>query len=292
MYKLQKLVLGTAQFGSHYGIANTTGQISDQDIASIFELADAHKINTIDTAIGYGNSEERLGKHNLSSYNVISKLPRVPESCTDVFTWVRESTIQSLTRLNVPKLDGLLVHHCDELMKPYGDELYKGLISVREDGLVNKIGTSIYAPDDLNSLIPKYKFQIIQSPLNIFDTRIISSNWAKRLCESGTELHVRSIFLQGLLLMPGNKRPGKFNEWSSLWKIYEQWLSDSAITPLEATINHAFSFEEVSKVLVGVDSLAQLKEIVSTRILDLFHCPETLQTSDQRLINPSKWATL
>lgn len=293
MISKEKLVLGTVQFGLNYGIANNTGKIKESEVKDILDLANAERITTLDTAIGYGTSEECLGDFEIENrFNVISKLPKVPEDCSDVFQWAKDSALSSLKRLNVNKLDGLLIHHCDELTKSYGKDLYNGLLYMKESGLVNKIGISIYAPIDLDLLVPKFDFDIIQSPLNIIDSRIITSGWADRLTEMGIELHVRSIFLQGLLLMPPQRRPNFFKEYTNICTDYDHWLSEMNVSPLAACMNYAFSFDQVNKILIGIDSLNQFQEILSIQSIKEFNFPTTLQSNDDKLINPSKWATL
>ena len=108
----------------------------------------------------------------------------------------------------------------------------------------------------------------------------------------GIEVHARSIFLQGLLLMTDDRRPSQFSRWNSLWGVWHQWLNDNNITALEATIRYASSIPEISKILVGVDTKTQLQDIVQATKGDLPVVPKDLFTNDSDLLNPVNWAKL
>lgn len=233
---MNRLALGTVQFGLPYGVANQQGQVSLEEARAILEHAQAAGLDTLDTAIAYGNCEERLGEIGVSQWQVISKLPAIPEGCIDVAAWTRECVAASLRRLGIDQLRGLLLHRPEQLLAPQGDALYFALTHLKNDGLVQKIGVSIYGSEELNALNAKFRFDIVQAPLNLFDRRLIDSGWLARLSQQGTEVHVRSVFLQGLLLMQPAGRPEKFNRWQPLWDRWQQWLADTKLTPLQACL--------------------------------------------------------
>lgn len=287
-----KLALGTVQFGLGYGIANKQGQVSREDARSILDCAKTGGMDTLDTAIAYGDSERRLGEIGISDWQVVSKLPAVPEACSDVSQWVADALRNSLQRLKIKSLHGLLLHKPQQLLDKDGDKLYRALQQLKHDGLVRKIGVSIYEPAELDALCSRYQFDIVQAPFNIMDRRLIDSGWLSRLAERGVELHARSVFLQGLLLMTPSDRPGKFNRWASLWSSLESWLTHSRLTPLQACLRYAVSFSEINKVVIGVDSLNQLKEILQATAGPMPQVPKELQTRDIDLLNPARWAAL
>jgi hypothetical protein len=121
---------------------------------------------------------------------------------------------------------------------------------------------------------------------------MIDSGMLAKLCSSNIEVHARSVFLQGLLLMSEKNRPDKFKRWSGLWKIWHEWLNDNQITALEVTIRHAISIPEISRVLVGVDTADQLEEIVIATLGVLPGIPTEMYTNDADLLNPSNWGKL
>ncbi len=285
-----RLALGTAQFGLPYGVANQVGQVRGAKAGSILDLAWSAGIDTLDTAIAYGESEQRLGDAGVGQWRVISKLPAVPEGCTGVANWVRESIQGSLQRLQIPRLYGLLLHCPEQLLGPQGVELHRTLVALREQGKVEKIGVSIYGPDELDALWPRYRLDLVQAPFNILDRRLATSGWLTRLHQAGAEVHVRSVFLQGLLLMDAVDRPAKFNRWQPLWGEWHRWLDGQALTPLQACLGFAYSQAEIDRVVVGVDSLKQLQEILVGVKGPAVEPPTVLMSGDLDLINPSRWS--
>jgi aryl-alcohol dehydrogenase-like predicted oxidoreductase len=287
-----KLALGTVQFGLTYGVANQRGQVPLADARDILQVAKASGMDTLDTAIGYGDSETRLGTIGVQEWRVVSKLGSVPEECDDIPRWATTAVRASLQRLGVSRLYGLLLHRPGQLLEPDGWRLFRALEQLREDGLVGKIGVSVYDPQQLDALCGAFRFDLVQAPLNILDRRLITSGWLSRLAALGTELHVRSVFLQGLLLMPADQRPSKFERWASLWAAYDAWLSETGLTPLQACLRDALSFPEVSKIIVGVDSPDHLMEILRSVEGGASPVPGALAAADPVLVNPSRWETL
>lgn len=287
-----KLALGTVQFGLDYGIANQRGQVCQDEARLILSHAKAHGISTLDTAINYGNSEQRLGEIGVAGWQVISKLPALPDHCQDVEAWVRSEVQASLERLRIPSLRGLLLHRPEQLLGKQGEKIHRALLALKQQGLVEKIGVSIYDPVELDSLTQYCHIELVQAPFNIFDRRLITSGWLDRLTKMNIELHTRSVFLQGLLLMPNTKRPDKFNRWQPLWQRWEQWLAETGLTPLQACLRDALAQTGIARVIVGVDSLAQIKEILLAAEGQAPELPEALQSNDIDLINPAHWKNL
>ena len=287
-----RLILGTAQFGLDYGIGNQAGQTSLSEATSILETAHAHGMRVLDTAAAYGDSERRLGAIGLESWGVISKLPLLPDEVVNIRQWVKESAEASLLRLKVPRLHGLLLHRPEQLLGSRGAALYAALLELKEINLTHRIGISIYDPGELDQLCKRYRFDIVQCPFNLIDRRLIDSGWLYRLRDLGTELHVRSVFLQGLLLLSPAARPAKFSRWEDLWSNWQRWLEQSAMTALQACLNYALSFPEIGNVVLGVDKKSQLQEIIGIIGLGTPVVPKYLQCTDPRLINPSYWNDL
>jgi aryl-alcohol dehydrogenase-like predicted oxidoreductase len=289
------LALGTVQFGQSYGIANSDARVSLDTAREILSVAFSIGIDTIDTAVAYGDSESRLGTIGVADWDVITKLPTVPRESVDVRRWVDEQVRASLRRLRLSCLRGVLVHNSGELASEHGDELYQSMHEVKASGLVEKIGVSIYDARELDLLTSRYDLDIVQAPLNVFDRRIVESGWLSRLSDSGTEVHVRSVFLQGLLLMAEARRPAKFARWSNLWTIWDAWLRDHDISALDACIAFVMAHAGVRRIVVGVDSVAQLREIrvaADAAATAAIVAPVTLRSDDVNLINPSRWSDL
>jgi len=166
------------------------------------------------------------------------------------------------------------------------------LLMLKDQNKVEKIGVSIYSPKELDELWPDYKIDIIQAPFNVLDRRLATSGWLARLYQAGTEIHIRSVLLQGLLLMDSEKRPEKFNRWKSLWQQWNHWLGEQKLTPLQACLGFVLAQSEIDRVVVGVDSLEHMQEILhNTKSLSV-EFPEAFMTEDLDLINPSRWSLL
>ena len=287
-----KLALGTVQFGINYGVANTSGRIPVGEAKTILQLALAAGINTLDTAIAYGDSEGVLGQLGVHAWKVVSKLPAVPEDCAEVSQWVNQQIQGSLTRLGVSQLYGVLLHRPGQLMEKNGPALYEALQALKTEGLVRKTGASVYGPEELDSLFDSYQFDLIQAPFNILDRGLVESGWAKRLKSVGVEVHTRSAFLQGLLLMSKEQRPSKFGRWGTIWQEWERWLKETGLTPLQACLQYAVCQSNIDHVVVGVDTSAQLKEIIFAADGRLPSLPSFAPLLDDRLVNPSTWNQL
>jgi len=287
-----RLALGTAQFGFRYGIANRSGQISRDAVAEILNESWGMGLDTLDTAIVYGEGEKVLGEIGVREWRVITKLPAIPDDCTDVSGWVIASVRGSLNRLKLTRLGGLLLHSPGQLLSEHGDALHKTLIALKSDGVIEKLGVSIYAPEELAALQPRFQFDLVQAPFNVIDRRLYSSGWLTRLHRAGIEIHVRSVFLQGLLLMDSALRPPQFRRWQSLWDRWHQWLAAQNLTAVQGCLGFAMSQSEISRVVVGVDSLSHLREILTSTEHRRVMAPEALVSDDLDLINPSRWKTL
>ena len=287
---IDRLVLGTVQFGLPYGVANQGGQVGRDEAAAILQHARAAGVHVLDTAIAYGDSEQRLGKIGIEAWQVISKLPAIPDDCTDVSGWVRQAVLASLQRLRIPKLHGLLLHRPQQLLGPQGDALYRALVELKAEGKVDGIGVSIYGPEELDALLPRYPLDVVQAPFNILDRRLATSGWLARLNRAGAEVHVRSVFLQGLLLMGRESRPKYFGRWDTLWNQWHQWLDARQLSPLQACLGFVLSESGIDRVVVGVDSRRHLQEILALMRAPPVSAPATLVSDDLDLINPSRWS--
>ncbi len=275
-----------------YGIANSTGQVGHADASAILDCASAAGLDTLDTASVYGESERRLGEIGVARWQIVSKLPVAIDPAVDVGHWVMESTRLSLERLRVSKLSGLLLHRSEHLLGPQGEALHEALLELKSRGTVEKVGVSIYDPSELEALVPRFQLDLVQAPLNVLDRRLASSGWLARLHSQGIEVQIRSIFLQGLLLMDRLHRPARFDRWRALWESWHRWLDECQLTPLQACIGFALSHPEVARVIVGVDSVAHLRQILTAAGRPSPSPPLSLSSDDSSLINPANWTLL
>lgn len=286
-----KLALGTVQFGLPYGVANRSGQVGREAGAEILRIAREAGMDTLDTAIAYGESETALGRLGMDGWKVVTKLPGIPEGCPDVPAWVTGQVEASLARLGIDRLHGLLLHRPEQLLGPQGPDLARALLEIRERGKTERVGVSIYDPSHLALLGRVLPMELVQAPLNLLDRRLILSGWLDRLKDVGAEVHVRSAFLQGLLLMPTPERPAFFRTWDPLWEAWDAWLQETRTSALEACLGYPLSLPGIDRVVVGVDAPAQLKALLGTRTRPFCGVPPFPEAPAMELINPSLWST-
>ena len=251
---IDRICLGTAQFGLKYGIANTQGRMTDEHAKTILKYAAAHGVNMLDTACAYGTSEEVIGrslKYLNRSLNIVSKLP----SFSDGKPNVREAVRRSLKRLEIDKIYGYLLHSFEDFHKA---DLWQDMNALKSEGLIRKIGFSLYHPEDADALLDgDVAFDIVQVPYSVFDRRFASH--LPRFKERGIEVHVRSIFLQGLAFLDPLNLPaavaGARAQVGALRKIFvKEGVSLSALC-----LNFALINPHIDRVIIGVDSPDHLK---------------------------------
>lgn len=286
-----KIALGTVQFGSHYGVANSAGQVSKSEAERILAYAKSSGVNTIDTAVAYGSSQDCLGEIGVHEYQVVSKLQHIPDDFGDLELWVSSQVDRSLEVLGIEKLSGLLLHRPGQLYDPGKEKLWDHLANLKKEGKTEKIGFSIYSPEELETLCKSYSPDLVQAPYSVFDRRLEQSGWLQRLSDNSVEIHIRSIFLQGLLLMGESRIPKRFSKWTTEFSRWFHWLEENKVDPLQAAISFALSDERVSRAIVGVDSLEQFRDIVNAAN-NLGKYPENLSITDPVLLNPTNWASL
>ena len=277
-----KLALGTVQFGLDYGVTNNNGQVTIKEARKILGLSRRNNIKTLDTAASYGDSEKVLGQIGVSSHEVITKTIPLQENVDKVINHF----YKSLENMNLSRVKGLLVHDVNDIRKKNFTSLFKELSSLKREGIINQIGFSIYTPEQANELIDKFEFDLIQLPINVFDTRLIKGRQLRLLNDRGIEIHARSVFLQGLLLDLENI-PGYFSEWKEKFLQYQEMVSSSRLSLLEYALSFVCNIKEIDKVIVGVNSEDQLTEI--TKSVKEHRNLEPFPINDIKLLNPSMW---
>lgn len=284
-----RLALGTAQFGLSYGVANVLGQVGEEAVRDMLRHAFGAGLRTLDTAIAYGNSEACLGRLGVSDWEVVTKLPPLPSDETDVSRWVKEQVMGSLARLGLQHLPVLLLHRPDDLLEGAGPRYIKTLLDLQGSGRVGAVGVSIYAPGELDRLWPVFRPAVVQAPLNVLDRRLVRSGWLARLNDAGVRVMARSAFLQGLLLLPRQRRPDYFRAWA---RLLDEWLNvceQSGRSPLVCALGYALSEPGVDRVVVGADSLVQLEEIIAAASMPLGLSALELCSDDPDLVEPWRW---
>ena len=290
---LSRIALGTAQFGLDYGISNSSGKVKKKETVSLIKLAKDYNINTLDTAKVYGESEKILGELDVAHFNIITKLPPIPKDIRNMRLFVNNSIKDSLKKLKTSKVYGLLLHKSSDLLEANGNELFQAISDLKSKGIVKKIGISIYDPAELEKIFSTFKIDIIQIPINIIDRRIYNTGWLKKLYEANIEIHARSIFLQGLLLLPKKKIPAKFKRWSNLTDKWHFKLEEKKNSALQICLSFIFSMPYIKYIILGVENTNHLKNIISTKLVKINNKDwQFIECDDENLINPSNWKKL
>ena len=287
-----RIALGTAQFGLLYGVANTDGQVTQEDANEILAFCKLAGIDMLDTAIDYGESEQVLGRAGVSKFKVVTKLPSRPKNCRNVAESILSAVTDSLVRLKVKSIYCLMLHRPSELLGSDGQEIMQALKDLKDRKVVENLGISVYSPDEFEELFSCHVFDIVQCPFNIIDRRLVMSGWLDKLKDLGVEVHVRSSFLQGLLLISRDKVPKQFRTWDNLWNVWHKWIKENDISPVEGCLAYVLSHKKIDKVVVGVDKKQHLEQIVLAAQSSKIKSFPDLSNLDRNLINPSNWSNL
>lgn len=278
MNTITKIVLGTVQFGCQYGI-NSAGRPNQEGVSSILDYANEEGIQTLDTSSAYGNAEEVLGAYLNENklFKIVSKYPRgiVP---------VDEKFNESLRKLKTAALYGYLLHHFEVYRN--NPDVWNDFVRLREKGLAQKIGFSLYQPEELELLIKnKVDFNLLQIPYNLFDRKF--EPYLEKLHGKGVEIHVRSTFLQGLFFKDRNTFPEKLLPLRPYLEELDKVSCASGLSISQLALNFNLQNPFIDGVLIGVDNVEQLKEniaAVSDQYIDI-----DIVVKEKELLNPVNW---
>ncbi len=281
-----KIALGTVQFGIAYGINNSIGLPSKIEVGKILSLAHEKGIDLLDTAKVYGNAEETIGSFKDFGFKIISKFSKAEDSRA-----LMAQLNESLVKLKLNSIYGYLAHNANELLeKP---DLWSGLLQAKEKNLVNKIGFSLYTTDQLERLIDMgFIPDLLQLPFSLLDRKF--ELYFSRLKEYGTEIHIRSVFLQGFYLMDIEKLPNKLLPLKNELTKLHACCRDFGIPIAALALNFVTQNTYVDKVIIGVDSRDQLQQnlIFSNSFNippEVFDIISGINVREQELLNPANW---
>lgn len=293
--KISKITLGTVQLGVEYGISNKKGKPTESESLSILDYAKEHEVNTFDTAPSYGNSEEILGKflknNNNSLFNIITKIPKIPNP-VEPQKFLTNSVENSLKNLNVKNIPICLFHSPTDMKN---EAAISHLTELKDKKMINMLGISVYEPSEVIEFLDINEFDVIQVPLNVFDTRLIHQGLLKELNKKNKIVFARSIFLQGLLLMDMEEIPESLDFSKKYIKKFEQICTKYNINRKEMAISFVKYMNEVSSIILGSEKIEQVEQNLEyfkskpllPEIYDeiLF----SFEKVEQELINPSLW---
>ncbi len=287
-----KLGLGTVQFGLDYGVSNEKGQTPEYVVEKILIRAAEAGIQIIDTAHAYGNSEQILGSliREEAGFNIVSKTPRLAED--EPPGYIIKACKQSLHNLNCSHLYGLLVHNYEDIAGANSLRFYDELREIKYEGLAEKVGVSLYGAGQIDNMLQNFIPDIVQLPMNILDQRLITSGHLKKLKDKGVEVHVRSAFLQGALLMGAESLPPFLIGLQPNVKKFEEFCVKNKLSKLGVCLAFLMQMDEVDNVICGVNTLQQFNELLDC----VENLPKILPNEltgfavdDEALVNPALW---
>ncbi len=277
-----KLALGTVQFGLNYGINNSSGQVKEEEVSKILTFAKDHNLIYLDTARAYGNSEEVLGRNNLQGFQIISKVSANAVDASDIH--------KSLQKLGLEKIYGYLFHSFENYQQ--NPHIFEELVKFKEEGIIEKIGFSLYHPSELEYLMDQnISFDLIQIPFNLLDKRFYSL--IKKY--NHLEVHVRSIFLQGLFFKSFHDLPIFLKPLQPVLEKLDTISKKLNISMLQLALSYVNGIAEIDKLVLGVDTLDQLKSSLTNYDtlpilpIDIKTEIDNLVIEHEDLLIPSNW---
>jgi aryl-alcohol dehydrogenase-like predicted oxidoreductase len=291
---IAKLGLGTVQFGLDYGVTNLRGRVSPEEAARIVEGATAAGIRVFDTAAAYGDSERILGRIlRHPDARIVTKLPALAQETVDAtaIDYMRRTFEQSLQWLQRTGIDALLLHRPDDLTKPGGEKLARLLVDLKGAELCRKIGVSVYDAAQIGAAQKIMPLDLVQAPANLLDQRLLSDGSLAALKAVGCEIHVRSAFLQGLLIGLDRLLPAYFERYRSVLDRVRNAAAESGLQPLELALGFLLQQDAIDHVIVGVTHVEELTAIIGAA-RQRKALPAELQKlacDEAGLINPSLW---
>jgi hypothetical protein len=287
-----ELGLGTVQFGLDYGVSNRSGKVGPETVAAILERARVLGVRTLDTAMAYGDAETVLGRHDLSGFNVVTKWSGDAGALLAKGAGVLVDAVAgSLERLGVDALHGLMLHNTSPLCGRDGEAVHRHLQEVRDQGLASRIGVSFYAGSEIATVLERgFDIDICQVPVNVIDQRLVADGSLDRLGKAGVEVHVRSAFLQGLLLMPPATVPASLAAHRPVLERFHAEVAHQGLSASAAALRFVRDLDHVHTVVIGVSSLEEFEECARDFAGRGPFAAAGLGSDDPSLVDPREWA--
>jgi aryl-alcohol dehydrogenase-like predicted oxidoreductase len=286
MQASMQLVLGTVQFGVAYGVAGRDSPVPEAEVRAILARAWSLGVRILDTAAAYGDIEQRLvGLAEGLPFGIVTKLPPVPPDlgALDAADWAASMLDRSRARLG-ERLRAVMFHRAEDLLGPHADALW-GRCTAWTERQACLLGVSCYDVPTLNLLAARFGVRIAQLPGNALDQRVDHGPPLDR----PLELHIRSAFLQGLLLMPQERAAQRVPASAKALDRWHGWVGARSLDPLQAALGIVKGLRGASHCVVGVDSLAQLEAIATAWDAALPTQAPELAIAEPDVIDPRRW---
>lgn len=284
-----KIILGTVQFGLDYGINNSSGKMSEEEVFKILDLAYSSNLTVLDTAAAYGNSEERIGDYLYSNrdknFRIITKF-NLKQNLTPI-----HSLEKSLQNLKIDQVNAVMFHSFEDFKSTKEEEI-NSLLELKGKKYM-KLGISLYTNAQMKEIAEKEIFDLVQVPFNVLDNEKQRGEILKELKRKNLEIHTRSVFLQGLFFMKKDRIPVKLHPLVKYLNDLESIAEHFSLDISTLATQYALSKEYIDCVLIGVDSVDQLKinlkNIESKVPLPALNAIDEIFVTETSLLNPSTW---
>jgi aryl-alcohol dehydrogenase-like predicted oxidoreductase len=286
---MTKLILGTASLIPGYGISKSGVILSERQGFALLESALTLGIEDFDTAPSYGNAEKVLGLVKKAGHNFVVSTKVNLEACRNPKTIGRLIT-ESLERLQLPEIDILYIHDEKTLIEEDSSLLLKELENLRKSGLFRKLGVSIYTKANLRILMKRFaQIDVFQVPENICDRRLRDSNISQEMMDDSREYIIRSVFLQGLLLMAISDIPNKLSETKTAVESLQIFAEKTRMTVLDLCLAYVRDIAWCNGILIGPSSCQELTKIVSSQGKLPLNWDKEIKTISEKFIDPRNW---
>ena len=283
---IDKLVLGTVQFGMDYGVNNHVGKPHDDTVLEIFQLCYDRGIRYLDTAADYGNSEERIGQlARKGEFRIISKFSKLPGS-----SW-KNSLEKTIAYLDGHTIQAILFHSFDEYLR-YANEVDE-IIEVLQSKGIEGLGVSLYTNAEIEKVLEDDRISAVQLPYNLLDNYSFRGNALRALKRQGKKIYTRSAFLQGVFFLANDNFPPVLEPLKPALGQIRQMASHNNIEVGQLALNYCLQQPEIDGVLIGVDSAAQLlqniawaEHKIAPEINDKIN---SISVKESSLLNPANW---
>ena len=281
---MSELVLGTAQWGSAYGVTNTAGRITDQELAAIVTVARESGVVRLDTAAGYGDAQTRI-RPWAEMFQITTKVAGAEPA------EIIPNLEKCLAELGVGRVDSLLIHDWHQLDVDAYVTAASQLRIAREQGLVTRVGVSIYNESGITAAAAAFRsvdvpLALIQVPANALDRRLDESSIVRQLSNDGTCVQVRSALLQGLLAEQSETTLARHPDIAR----FHEFVSARGQSPVEVALNHVRALSWAHEVVLGVTAANELTEVLQAWNASPGELVSAeLQSSDINLIDPRRW---
>ena len=290
--KMNKFILGTAQFGFDYGINNVSGKVSDVELKKILDFSFDSGVRVLDTAEAYGNSHERIGSYHKNSSNkfeIITKFSQKNYYHEKIS--FEEKIYFHLRTLGVEKLYCYMFHSFKDYKK-YFSLFKEEILTLKHNGVINKVGVSLYTNQELLEVIKDECIELVQLPFNLLDNHSRRGQVLLKAKEKGVEIHTRSVFLQGLFFKKNiNDIPGLCKLTNYMDKL--QCLCNDDIKINELALSYVLTKDYIDNVIIGVDNIDQIKSNVSLSNLtiseEIIREIDAIIVKENKLLNPTNW---